>query len=228
MAFPTSPTNGQQTTINGVIYTYSTALTAWTVATSTGANISANNVTATTSINSVLISATGNVVGANIIGTIQTNSIINSGSNATGNIGSSSTRFNTVFATSTSAQYADLAESYLSDADYTPGTVMVFGGINEVTKCMKDQATSVAGVVSTNPAYSMNAGLTGDHVAVVALSGRVPCRVMGPVIKGDIMVGTFDGRARAESNPAAGTIVGKALDSFDGDTGIIEIVVGTA
>lgn len=228
MAFPTSPTNGQQTTVNGVIYTYSTALTAWTVTTSTGANISANNVTATTSVNSVLISATGNVVGANILGTIQTNSIINSGSNATGNIGSSSTYFNTAFITSTSAQYADLAESYLSDADYTPGTVMVFGGTNEVTKCMQDQATSVAGVVSTNPAYCMNAGLTGAHVAVVALSGRVPCQVLGPVTKGDIMVGTVDGRARAEKNPGAGTIVGKALDSFSGDTGIIEIVVGTA
>lgn len=228
MAFPSSPTNGQQANINGVIYIYSSSLTAWTVATATGANISANNVTATTSVASVLITATGNVVGANIIGTIQTNSIINSGSNATGNIGSSSTRFNTVFATATSAQYADLAESYLADADYAPGTVVVYGGSSEVTKCMKDQATSVAGVVSTNPAYSMNAGLTGDHVAVVALSGRVPCRVMGPVIKGDVMVGTVDGRARAESNPSAGTIVGKALDSFNGDTGIIEIVVGTA
>ena len=228
MAFPSSPTNGQQANINGVIYIYSSSLTAWTVATATGANISANNVTATTSVASVLITATGNVVGANIIGTIQTNSIINSGSNATGNIGSSSTRFNTVFATATSAQYADLAESYLADADYAPGTVVVYGGSSDVTKCMKDQATSVAGVVSTNPAYSMNAGLTGDHVAVVALSGRVPCRVMGPVIKGDVMVGTVDGRARAESNPSAGTIVGKALDSFNGDTGIIEIVVGTA
>ena len=206
MAFPSSPTNGQQANINGVIYIYSSSLTAWTVATATGANISANNVTATTSVASVLITATGNVVGANIIGTIQTNSIINSGSNATGNIGSSSTRFNTVFATATSAQYADLAESYLADADYAPGTVVVYGGSSEVTKCMKDQATSVAGVVSTNPAYSMNAGLTGDHVAVVALSGRVPCRVMGPVIKGDVMVGTVDGRARAESNPSAGTI----------------------
>lgn len=228
MAFPSSPTNGQQANINGVIYIYSSSLTAWTVATATGANISANNVTATTAVASVLITATGNVVGANIIGTIQTNSIINSGSNATGNIGSSSTRFNTVFATATSAQYADLAESYLADADYAPGTVLVYGGSSEVTKCMQDQASSVAGVVSTSPAYSMNAGLTGDHVAVVALSGRVPCRVMGPVVKGDVMVGTVDGRARAESNPSAGTIVGKALDSFNGDTGIIEIVVGTA
>lgn len=228
MAFPTSPTNGQQTTINGVLYTYSTALTAWTVTTSTGANISANNVTATTSINSVLISATGNVVGANVLGTIVTNSIVNSGSNATGNIGSSSTYFNTAFITSTSAKYADLAENYLSDSDYEPGTVMVFGGQNEVTKCIEDKASSVAGVISTRPAYCMNTGLTGEHVAVVALSGRVPCRVKGPVSKGDIMVGTIDGRARSEKNPSAGTIVGKALDSFDGDTGTIEIVVGTS
>lgn len=228
MAFPSNPTNGQQANINGVIYIYSSSLTAFTVATATGANISANNITATTAVSSVLITATGNVVGANIIGSIQTNSIINSGSNATGNIGSSSTRFNTIFATSTSAQYADLAESYLADADYAPGTVVVYGGHHEVTKCIQDQTSKVAGVVSTNPAYTMNAGLIGEHVTVVALRGRVPCRVMGPVLKGDVMVGTSDGRARAESNPAAGTIVGKALDSFNGDTGIIEIVVGTA
>ena len=173
------------------------------------------------------ISATGNVTGGNLsVGTITVNNIINGGSNATGNIGSSSTYFNTVFATATTALYADLAECYLSDAYYVPGTVVSFGGPNEITFCDVDQDPAVAGVVSTRPAYSMNTGLTGDHVITVALVGRVPCEVQGPVAKGALMVSAGNGRAKAQTNPAAGTIIGKALESFDGDVGTIEIVVG--
>ena len=33
MSFPSNPTNGQQTTVNGIIYTYSTSIGAWQVAT---------------------------------------------------------------------------------------------------------------------------------------------------------------------------------------------------
>lgn len=226
MSFPTSPTNGQQATVNGVIYIYSSALTAWTVATSTAANISANNVVATTSVSSGLISATGNVVGANILGTIQTNSIINSGSNATGNIGSSSAYFNTAFITSTSAQYADVAESYRADADYEAGTVMIFGGTQEVTACDSDMCPTVAGVISSAPAYQMNSALDSEHVAVVALTGRVPCKVAGHVAKGSMMVSAGNGRARAESSPVMGSVIGKAIESFDGEFGTIEIAVG--
>ena len=84
----------------------------------------------------------------------------------------------------------------------------------------------IAGVVSTNPAYKMNSGLTGDHVVAVALTGRVPCRVEGPVTRGAMMVSAGTGRARAEANPAMGTVIGKAVESFTGDIGTIEIVVG--
>ena len=124
MAFPASPTNGQQATVNGVVYTYSTALTAWAVTTSTSANISANNVTVTNSLSSASITATGAVSGATVVATtsLTTNSIINSGANVTGNIGSSVNYFNTVFAKATSAQYADLAEKYTADGEYLPGT----------------------------------------------------------------------------------------------------------
>jgi len=226
MAFPTSPTNGQQATINGVIYTYSNVLTAWAVTTSTGANISANNVTATTSISSATITATGNVVGANVIGTVLTNSIVNSGSNATGNIGSSSTYFNTAFLTSTSAQYADLAEAYLADSDYEPGTVVKFGGNKEITLCDQPMCQAVAGVISTRPAYLMNASLKGDNVAQVALTGRVPVKVKGSVTKGDLMVSAGDGYAKSTTSPELGAIIGKAVEEFSGDVGTIEIVVG--
>jgi len=119
-----------------------------------------------------------------------------------------------------------LAECYLGDAYYVPGTVVSFGGPEEITFCDSDQDPAVAGVVSTKPAYSMNTGLTGEHVITVALMGRVPCEVQGPVAKGALMVAAGNGRARSQLNPAAGTIIGKALESFDGDVGTIEIVVG--
>lgn len=152
--------------------------------------------------------------------------IVNGGSNAAGNIGSSSKYFNTVFATSTTALYADLAECYAADADYAPGTVVMFGGTAEVTVCNTDACPAVAGVISTNPAYKMNSGLQSNHVATVALVGRVPVQVQGPVRAGAMMVSAGNGRARAEANPAMGTVIGKAVNSFDGEVGVVEIVVG--
>jgi len=131
-----------------------------------------------------------------------------------------------VFATATTALYADLAECYRADAYYAPGTVVSFGGPEELTFCDSDQDPTVAGVVSTKPAYTMNSGLQGENIVTVALMGRVPCQVVGPITKGALLVSAGNGRARAQIAPAAGTIVGKALESFDGDTGTIEIVVG--
>jgi hypothetical protein len=153
-------------------------------------------------------------------------SITKSGTNGVGNIGQSNNSFDTVFAKATSAQYADVAERYLSDADYEPGTVMHFGGEYEVSQCDSDSCTRVAGVVSTNPAYIMNSQLEGDHVVSLALLGRVPCKVEGAVQRGDMMVSAGNGRARAEDNPRLGTVIGKALEDFDGDVGVIEVVVG--
>ena len=129
----------------------------------------------------------------------------------------------TITATATQAQYADLAEIYTSDVDYTPGTVVMFGGDAEVTVSNEDASPRVAGVVSTNPAHLMNSGTTG---IAIALTGRVPTHVVGAVRKGDMMVSTATGKARAESNPAMGTVIGKALEDFDGTHGTIEVVVG--
>ena len=145
--------------------------------------------------------------------------------NATVNIGNVANQFNTIFAKATSAQYADLAENYSADAEYAPGTVLHFGGEAEVTICNQDMCRRVAGVVTTNPAYLMNSGLTGT-VAAIALQGRVPCQVVGPVRKGDMMVSAGNGAARVEANPLVGSVIGKSLQDFDGDTGVIEVVVG--
>jgi hypothetical protein len=72
----------------------------------------------------------------------------------------------------------------------------------------------------------MNAGLTADYPVVVALTGRVPTSVTGNILKGDMMVSNGDGTARASAQPMIGTVIGKALEDFTGDAGIIEIVVG--
>jgi len=145
------------------------------------------------------------------------------------NLGSSSLKYANMYATSfignaSTADYADLAENYEADADIEPGTVVCFGGHNEVTTCMDDADTAIAGIVSTDPAYTMNADLDAEFVATVALRGRVPCNVSGSVKKGDLMVSNGNGGARAEANPSAGSIIGRALADSEGDS-VIEVVV---
>jgi hypothetical protein len=125
----------------------------------------------------------------------------------------------------TNASYADLAENYLADADYEPGTVLEFGGEFEVTVA-EDETRRVAGVVSTNPAYLMNSKLEGENVVSLALQGRVPCKVRGIIRKGDMLVSGGGGYARPTYDPKIGTIIGKALQNWDGGEGVIEIVVG--
>jgi hypothetical protein len=150
----------------------------------------------------------------------------NGGTSGVGNIGASGATLNTAFLKSTSAQYADVAENYLSDADYEAGTVLDFGGAQEVTLSDSDMSRRLAGVVSTQPAYLMNGGLEGDHIITLALLGRVPCKVRGPIQKGDMLVSAGEGYARAENLPQVGTVIGKALEDFNGDRGVIEVVVG--
>jgi hypothetical protein len=157
---------------------------------------------------------------------VTTPALINNGANGVGNIGSSTTYFNTVFAKATSAQYADLSEMYEADQIIEPGTVVCFGGSKEITMCDQDACRRVAGVISTNPSYLMNSGQTGNYVVPVALTGRVPVKVTGIVRKGDMMVAADNGRARSEDNPVLGSVIGKALADFDGQDGVIEVVVG--
>jgi hypothetical protein len=152
--------------------------------------------------------------------------IVNAAGNGVGNIGSSTGYFNTIFAKATSAQYADLAEVYVADANYEPGTVLSFGGAHEVTICSAASDNRIAGVVSTNPAHVMNSACEGEFVATIALVGQVPTRVTGFVQKGDMMVAAGNGRAMASATPAIGTVIGKSLEDFLGDDGVIRIVVG--
>ena len=133
--------------------------------------------------------------------------------------------------TATSARYADLAEKYTSDADYAPGTVVELGGQAEVTQSTGLTSRRIAGIVSTNPAHLMNDQLESDHVVDVALIGRVPCKVIGVINKGDILISSnTHGHACAwttATNPPAGSTIGKAIESkTDLGAGIIEVLVG--
>ena len=109
-----------------------------------------------------------------------------------------------------------------------PGTVLVFGGEAEVTLCRTKGQTSVAGVVTTNPAHLMNSALEGDNVVGLALQGRVPCKVIGRVAKGDMLVtSAIAGYAMVNNSPGVGQVLGKAVGTKDDeDRGIVEIVVG--
>ena len=170
--------------------------------------------------------ATGNPFGGGTFtGNITTQAILPS-ANATYDIGSLTAQYANIYGKAVNALYADLAELYLADLDYAPGTVVSFGGNQEVTISTIDSDSRIAGVVSTNPAYVMNGALKGDHVVAVALQGRVPCLVVGPVQAGDLMVSDGNGHARSESDPKPGAVIGKAIKGFDDATGVIEIVVG--
>jgi hypothetical protein len=125
------------------------------------------------------------------------------------------------------ATYADLAEYYEGDQEYEPGTVLVFGGDKEVTTTTVINDTRSAGVVSTNPAYTMNHAQTGIRVCI-ALAGRVPCKVVGRVKKGDMLTtAATPGYAVKALNPTLGSIIGKALEDKDyGEAGVIQVAVG--
>ena len=128
----------------------------------------------------------------------------------------------TMQGTATSAQYADLAEMYAADAAIEAGTVVHFAGAGKVAECNADACRSVAGVVSSDPAHLMNSAQEG---VALALAGRVPTKVTGPVAAGDLMVSAGNGRARAEANPAIGTVIGKAIEAHEGGEGVIEVLV---
>jgi hypothetical protein len=123
---------------------------------------------------------------------------------------------------------ADLAEYYEGDKEFEVGTVLVFGGDKEVTVSNIKGDTRVAGVVSDNAAFAMYEACPGLK-NLVALQGRVPCKVVGKIKKGDILVTSgIPGVAMAAvGDVKVGTVVGKALKDYDSDhIGLSEIAVG--
>ena len=154
----------------------------------------------------------------------------NTGSKVVARDGSGNFSAGTITAVATSARYADLAENYVADDSHEAGTVVVFGGEHEVTVTDQSNDVRVAGVISTNPAHLMNNECEGTHVVAVALRGRVPCKVIGPVHQGDTLItSSTPGHAMRCDQPhfvSASCIVGKAISAHTGtSTGIVEILV---
>jgi hypothetical protein len=161
-----------------------------------------------------------------LTGGITTTGNIVPSANLTYNLGSTTAWWNNVYGVSIQAKYADLAEHYTADDLYGPGTVVVFGGEQEITTTDISHDPRAAGVISTNPGYLMNAANPG---LPVALTGRVPCQVQGPVAKGDCLVNISAGVA-GRLDPVLhqhGCIIGKSLGEIaDDSVQTIEIVVG--
>jgi hypothetical protein len=236
--------------------------TARAVFTTTGANITGyTTVTSTLTAGNVLtagvVSATGNITGANFIGNVippagsnisttgnviagnvvtlgttgilSVNSITHTGSNAVGNIGSSGSYFNQVFATATTALYADVAERFAADEVLDAGTVVELGGSAEITKSLTELSENVFGVISTRAAYLMNGGAgENDTHPPVAMTGRVPVKVTGIVHKGQRLVSAGAGIARAARAGEATSfnVIGRSLvDKLTPESGTIEAIV---
>jgi len=193
----------------------------------TGANINTGGLVSA----GTTVSATGNITGGNLItaGLVSTASITKTGSNAVGNIGSSSNYFNQVFATATTALYADVAERFAADEVLEPGTVVELGGSQEITRAVTDLSENVFGVISTRPAYTMNGGAGEDSThPKVAMTGRVPVNVIGIIRKGDRLVAAGAGLARAAQlgEATAFNVIGRSLvDKTTTQQGTVEAIV---
>jgi hypothetical protein len=122
--------------------------------------------------------------------------------------------------------YADLAEYYSADSMIDSGTVVEFGGMFEIKTCDLPMSQKVAGIVTSEPAYVMNSLIDCAFPVAVALQGRVPTKVTGIIQKGDMMVSAGNGLATACNSPTIGSVLGKALQDFNGVEGIIEIAIG--
>ena len=196
---------------------------------SSEANIGASGGNANISIGGTANVAVFTTGTAYFIGNVSVAGIEKIGSNAVGNIGSSSNYFNQVFATATTALYADVAERFAADEILEPGTVVELGGINEITRSTQDLSENVFGVISTRPAYTMNGGAgENDTHPAVAMTGRVPVKCVGTVRKGDRLVSAGDGVARA-AQPGEATafnVIGRSLENkHTAELGTIEAIV---
>jgi hypothetical protein len=206
-----------------------------TMSNATGTNISGN----LTSTGNIVIAAGGtttatfssdSIISENFVGNVvSAQSIAHTGANAVGNIGSSSSYFNQVFATATTALYADVAERFAADEFLEAGTVVELGGTAEITRSREELSENVFGVISTRAAYLMNGGAgENDTHPPVAMTGRVPVKVVGIIHKGDRLVSAGSGIARA-AQPGEATsfnVIGRSLvDKLTPESGTIEAIV---
>ena len=218
---PANPVTGFSTVYPGITMANGVANECQFVGSATNAKMLGNIVSSKYARTDIDSNFAGNVAITNVL----TVSSITTGSTYTaGNIvGQWTLGVNSTL----NASYADLAEFYEGDAEYEVGTVLIFGGSKEVTTTTLANDTRAAGVVSNNAAYSMNSTCSGLK-NLVALAGRVQCKVVGPVQKGDMLTtSNMPGYATKATMPILGSIIGKSLEDKGHDIpGIIEVAIG--
>jgi len=187
-----------------------------------------SNVISQTSFTGNLFSANVDTTRSNVADLYIGNSVFPTAGN-TVNLGSNGMRFNTIYGVSLQAQYADLAERFASDSAYPAGTVVALGGAEEITAASDALSDDVFGVISTKAAYLMNSSAGSDEThPAVAVNGRVPVRVIGPVKKGQRLVAAGNGLARAgsRSEVTAFNVIGRSLQNkLDDGEGVVEAIV---
>ena len=207
VSFPTSPSNGQTYTYNDITFTWDGVK--WVA--------QFNAAQATLTVDALPLS------GGTMTGSIAVNA------NNSYDLGSQTKQFASVYGHTIEATYADLAERYEIDIQSEVGTVVVFGGDKEITPCQHEADISVAGVISTEPAFKMNSLAGNDNThPFVALRGRVPCKVIGPVRKGDLMItsSTLGVAKSAGRNDMGHAVFAKSLvEDLSNDIKIIEVVI---
>ena len=183
----------------GTIHTSNYTYTNTTYTAGTGISISGSNVISNTAS---AVDITGNILPA---------------TDNTYDLGSSAKKYKQIYGYTVEATFADLAERYATDVPYEVATVVVFGGEAEITTTTEPGDVSVAGVISTNPALKLNAdaGNSQTH-PYVALKGRVPCKLIGPVSKGDLIVTADNEPGYAQSigkNDAGRSVFAKSIET---------------
>lgn len=224
-------TIGNGLTVNGAVTTLNQGLTVSGAAQFNNAFTMGDTLTVASTFTANGNTVLGNSTAADLVSFgSRVNTAIVPNVNNSYTLGESSLKWSTVHATTfsgtaTTANYADLAELYLSDFAYEAGTVVQIGGEEEITICDGKANHSILGVVSAYPAYLMNNQL--ENGIPVALKGRVPVKVGGTIKKGDRLVGAPEGHAVADNEACRSFAI--ALKDFKATkknpTGIVEAVI---
>jgi hypothetical protein len=138
---------------------------------------------------------------------------------------------NTIISGTLSTQTgSDFAEEFVVSDYIEPASVVVMGdlGYKSVKESSVAYDSSVVGVVSDNP--SIVAGkVDSDNKAIVAMVGVVSVKVVddgGEISKGDLLTSSsVSGYAMKADKYVGGTIIGKALEDFTGEKGVVKVLV---
>jgi hypothetical protein len=194
MAFPTNPTNGQTANVNGVSYTYSNTIPAWTVTTYQTGNIGGNNVTAASTVSGAILSSTG-IISA--VGNITGSYLFGNGSQLTGIVTSSGNISN--------------GTSSISIPVGSGNANITIGGVSNVA------VFTTAGITATGTVVTGN--ITGNNATIstsLAVGNTTPTGTVGQIVATNSITAFYSDR-RLKQNIVP---ISNALDKVDQLTGV--------